>query len=378
MRVVLDISSATPVRTGIGQTTYELAARLPWIASTVECLYYFRSWQHRPPRLPFMQRGPGGWLVEQRMPGPWLLTSWRWLGWPKADRWSRVADLYHAPAMFVPPTEKFPVVATIHDLFFLEAPHWADGAKWGDAYLAATLPRRLPGVRRIICPSPCVARQLLEHFGDRFEGLEQRIDVIPWGVSARWFVAPRRSERKILQRLGFERPYWIAVGTGARRKNIKGLLAGYALACARRRDVPDLLCIGSPPPGVTQLPAGVHFLPYVDRTTLGLLVRHAHALVCASAMEGFGLPLLEAMAAAVAVVTTRRIGVLDFTGDECVWLAREATPEALAEALVAQLDSAQEDGQRRIRQARQLAGALTWRRTCRETYRAYEKALKSH
>lgn len=379
MRIALDISTATPRRTGVGLTTYQLAARLPFVAPAAEFLYLFHSLRQPVPRFVFFRRRRVK-IVRRRMAGPLLLLAWEHLCFPSADMLGRGADLYHAAGMFVPPRHRIPVVTTIHDLFFLDRPDLADRSPWGDAYLARTLGKRLQASTAIICPSHITAAQVRRHFGHMVSGLEARLSVIPWGVGPRWFLPPFSDDKTVLSRLGINGPYILSIVGSSIRKNVSELLKAFPIVAEDSHFDGQLVCVGIRADEVSRLlgPATSRCLclPYVGQRELGVLMRNAALFVSSSYMEGFRLPVLEAMAAGVPVVTTPQVGVLEFTGPNSAAVTSDATAEALAH-FMGQVLSDSVLQRALVRHGRQAAASLTWRRTTRETLGVYEKAIKS-
>lgn len=379
MRVALDISTATPRRTGVGHTTYQLAARLPFVAPDAEFLYLFHSLRQPVPRFVLFRRRRVR-IRRRRIPGPLLLLAWEHLGYPSADVLARDVDLYHAAGMFVPPRHRLPLVTTIHDLFFLDHPELADHAAWGDAYLARTLAERLKASTAIICPSHITAAQVRRHFGDRVSDLEHRLSIIPWGVAPRWFLRPFPDDRTVLSQLGIKSPYILSIVGSSLRKNVSELLKAFRIFADDFHFDGQLVCVGlrnvNVQGSVGAATSRYVCLPYVGQHELGILMRNATLFVSASLMEGFRLPVLEAMAAGVPVVTTPHVGALDFTGPSSAVVTTDVTAEALAFSMTRVLG----DGDLKVtlvRHGKQAAASLTWRRTARETLNVYEKAIKS-
>ncbi len=375
--IALDISTVTPQRTGIGTVTAELAARLPFVSPEHEFLYVFHSFRQPLPRFPLLARRKVT-MLRRRIPGPLLLSGWHWADFPPVEILAPRAALWHAPGMFIPPSRHVPIVATIHDLFFLDAPHAAEKSRWGDSYFSKTLPRRLRHVSHIIVPSSLSAHQLRRHFGPYLAHLSEHVHVIPWGVGPRYFLRRFASDRIVLQRFGLEPPYLLTIGGNVPRKNMGTLLEAHRLLGAEYGLNMPLICVGATPPhraGLHSSGACVYRLPYVSRHELGIIMRNAAVYVSASLMEGFGLPQLEAMAAGVPVVSTAECGVFEFTGQGSACLVSDVSALSLAAALARVLT----DDALRVQFAtkgREAAARLTWRRTAMETLAVYEKTLK--
>ncbi len=368
MKIGIDISSATPARTGIGHAAHELAKRLARCPEH-EVVLVFNSLRQQPPA--FAQRR-GTTLRRRSVPGPALLAGWRFAGWPPVETLAGRVDLFHSPATFIPPQRSGACVTTVHDLDFLDTPG-GPVRPLGSDYIAWVLGSRLGRVDAFLCPSRRTAESLLRHFGRRDPGLAARIHVVPWGVESRFFRPPEVDVGAIRRGAWDGRPYLLAVGDSAPRKDLQGLLRAHAILRAARPDAPGLLLVGvrdDELPADARATATVRGLGYVPRNQLPGIYQGAEAFVCASRMEGFGLPLLEAMAAGTPVVTTDAAGCLEFVTSASALAVPPAEPEALAAAMDRVL------GDPVLRAGLTAAGrasarSLTWGRCARETLRVY-------
>ena len=150
MRIGIDGSSILPQRTGIGHYTAQLLRHLARIDNENEYVVFLNSMRHAPAQEPWMDR-PNFEVRRGRFPGPGLLYLWRWFNRPPIDRLVGPVDVFHSPASYVPPQLYGAGVTTIHDLYFMRDPAVC---QWlGGRFLNATLPKRLPGVKRIIAAS---------------------------------------------------------------------------------------------------------------------------------------------------------------------------------------------------------------------------------
>jgi alpha-1,3-rhamnosyl/mannosyltransferase len=114
-------------------------------------------------------------------------------------------------------------------------------------------------------------------------------------------------------------------------------------------------------------------LKYVYQNELPQLYQTAALFVCPSLLEGFGMPILEAMAAGVPVVSTPDAGCIESTGSDSVLAADTRNPEALAEAMHRALTD-QALRQSLITRGIEAAGRLTWRECARRTMEVYRKS----
>jgi glycosyltransferase involved in cell wall biosynthesis len=255
----------------------------------------------------------------------------------------------------------------VHDLAFKLRPN---EVPWQQrAYFGALLGPSLRGAAAVLVPSEATRRDLMDCY--RIAGLDSRVTMVPEGVSPDVAVAPLPP--------GLERGFILAVGTVEPRKNYPRLLEAYRRL--RRESVP--IIIGDRP-GVPQLviagrpgwaygdtlerikaEPGVRYLGHVDDATLSALYESASMLAFPSLYEGFGLPLLEAMAHGVPAVVGEA-GALPELGEGAVVLV---DPEDVA-SIAAGLERLLADAS--LRQTLGAAGRLraadfTWERAAAAT-----------
>ena len=162
----------------------------------------------------------------------------------------------------------------------------------------------------------------------------RRIRVIPCGVDPRFFAATGEEAARVRARLGIERPYVLWVGTIEPRKNLDLALDAWAGLKASLREEFALVVAGpqgwAAPETMRRLragPAGVRYLGYVAEADLPGLTAGAAALFYPSLYEGFGLPVAQAMACGVAVVTSNGSSLPEVAGEGAVY----ADPRSVGE-----------------------------------------------
>ena len=305
----------------------------------------------------------------------------RWQhGWlPGALRRERI-DLFHAPAHWgVPWRSACPVVATIHDLADRELP--ALRAPAGFAASARHEAEQWLAVRRarrIIAVSEWTARSVTRQLGVAPE----RIAVTVEGAAAA-FDAPPSAAQIAAVRAGFalEGPYFVYVGGFDPRKNLGALVAALAAMPQERRMTIALAGAGG---GESQealkrdaaargVSRWLYFLGGVDDAALAALYAGAVAVVLPSWLEGFGLPVVEAMHVGTPSVVSTAGSLPEIAGDACLTFAPEE-PARLAEALL----RLAEDGALReglAEKARRRASLYTWRRAAEQTLDVYRSAV---
>lgn len=295
-------------------------------------------------------------LVTSRVPVPGrvLTECWSRFGHPSLDRWVE-ADIVHAPAYVIPPTER-PLVVTIHDLAFVRHPEWftSNGVRF--------FRRFLDTIRRsdasVIVPSDTTADDCAA------VGIEERrITVIPWGIDATP-VEPSAVE-DTRRRHELPERFVLYVGTLEPRKNLSTLAEAMALLSD---DIP-LVVVGPDGWGDVTVPGGV-MLGEVPGREVPALMAAATVLAYPSHFEGFGLPVLEAMAQGTPVVTTIGTAPAEIADD--AGLAVDTRDPTLLANTIRSLvdDSTTCDAMGDL--GRQRAATYRWSDTAKRTAAVYE------
>lgn len=306
-----------PVPGGSGTYVTELSRRLPAHVDLVSV----SAW-HRAPA--DAERAPGGRLRRVPLPRRALYELWQRSPVPRLEWSTGPVDLVHATTWAVPAT-RLPLVVTVHDLAFLADPgHFtAHGAAFFRRALSAVCER----AAAVVVPSASTARECLA------EGIEvERVHVVPHG-NALDPASPADVEQ-LRRRHGLTRPYVLWVGTHEPRKNLGVVGEAFRRLRPERPDL-DLVLVGPTGWGDVPLPSGddVHVLGRLSRSELAAAYAGATVFCFPSLREGFGLPVLEAMAAGVPVVTSAGTACAEVLGD--AGLAVPPTdPDAVAAALV--------------------------------------------
>ncbi|MFD2090365.1 glycosyltransferase family 4 protein [Blastococcus deserti] len=279
------------------------------------------------------------------------------------------ADVVHAPTLLAPPRAGRPLVVTVHDAVPWTHPETLTprGVRWHRA-MAERVGRSADAV---VVPTAAVARELR-----RWVALPERVVVAGAGVSGRLARPDDAADRAV--RAGAPRDgYFLSVATLEPRKGLDVLLAALA-AMPHERRLP-LVLVGQPGWGGVQplelardlgLRQGdVVVLGRLPDPDLAAVMAAAVAVVVPSRAEGFGLPVVEAMAAGTPVVTSDDPALVEVGGD-ATFVAPIGDVAALAAALTELVDG---PGLRRDMAARGLAraGQFTWERTARTLWDLY-------
>jgi glycosyltransferase involved in cell wall biosynthesis len=194
-----------------------------------------------------------------------------------------------------------------------------------------------------------------------------KVVTIPYAVGSEFHpVAGETDERATLSRYGVPGPYILALGNIHPRKNLARLLDAYLSLKQRRKSVPVMVWAGLERWDSGELiararAAGVVMTGFVAQEDLPALYRQALMLVYPSLYEGFGLPVLEAMACATPVVTSNTTSLPEVAGDAALTVD-PTNVEELAEAMAQLLDDTAL--QKKLGQAGlERSKAFTWTRT---------------
>ncbi|MEO8601335.1 MAG: glycosyltransferase family 1 protein [bacterium] len=285
-------------------------------------------------------------------------------------------DLFHATAYAVPRTWHVPVVLTVHDLTLLRHP------ELGTAALCRSVRRSAadaPRARLVIADSQATQRDLVE----LCDVPESRIRVVPLGVATDFVRQPAEVARaEVRTRFGLSEPYLLHVGTHEPRKNLPRLIAAYARLRAGNAAPPQLVLAGAPGWGAAAIDdaiarsgvaARIARLGRVAPAALPALYAAAEAFVFPSLYEGFGLPLLEAMACGTPVIASGTAALAEVAGDAAL-LVDPADVEGLAAAMARLLDDPALRHRLADAGARRAAG-YTWEHTARRTLAVYDEVL---
>jgi glycosyltransferase involved in cell wall biosynthesis len=285
------------------------------------------------------------------------------------------AQLLHCPLGVAPVRSKLPLVVTVNDVMAVEHPEWFTRANALQQRMV--LPRTLRSAARVLCPSRYTREKLVELLG-----LEpSRVEVTPYGVGAPFRPGPLSDAA--LERLRVSPPYVLSVGTLQPRKNLGAALQAFERVSAA--GAPHALVVvgarGWHDERILERLAGsaaedrVRLLGRVSDEELVGLYRAADCLLFPSLYEGFGFPVLEAMACGTPVLCSDRTSLPELAGDAAA-LVDPGDPDAIQSALTELLSSA---ARRRSLSAAGLARAagLTWDRCADLTLAAYRRALEA-
>lgn len=285
-------------------------------------------------------------------------------------------DLVHDPTgsmpLFLTRSHK---VATIHDVVPFIYPETSSHLDW--LIYRVWLPLAVRRLDAVITDSQQSKRDIV-----RFLPIsEEKVTVIPCAVNARYRPLATREIAPALSKYEISKPYILYVGSIAARKNLPRVLAAFA-RLLQTQSKWQLVIVGarkwksSPVYDTVKtlgLEAAVHFTGYVEEMDLPALYNGADLFVFPSLYEGFGLPVLEAMACGTPVITSNVSSLPEVAGDAAMLVNPHSVDEiwAAMTSILTQPDQANLLSQRGLRQA----AKFSWARTAEETVSVYERVL---
>jgi glycosyltransferase involved in cell wall biosynthesis len=281
-------------------------------------------------------------------------------------------DLCHFTNGIAPLSMRIPYVVTIHDLSLISHPEWHPRTRrlWMRRILRPCVAR----AAGVICDSEKTKSDLLEWISLD----HSRIAVVP--LSARdgfWGTCSRADKERVRTRHGLHRPFVLYVGNIEPRKNLVPVLEAF-----RTLDSQDIEFVVAGRPAwlcskvlraAEQNRARVRVLNYVPEEDLPALYQSALAFVYPSLMEGFGLPVLEAMASGIPVLVSDIEPLSSLVGN-AGWLLESGDIDGWRAAL---LESFQDRAKREhlATEGKRRAAEYSWQRTARETMEFYRHVL---
>jgi len=353
-------------RAGIHQYVYQVLRHLP---ATTGRRYTIYTRQTAAAGDPPNQRRRATRLPTERPPAR---IAWEQAVWPYAARRDRL-DLLHGMAFAMPRLAPCPAVVTIYDLSFVHYPDSFPALQ--RRYLELATANSCRRARRLITISESGRQDVHRVYGVPLE----RIDVVVPGVAGAYRPLPPEEVAAFRRRLELPERFLLHVGTLQPRKNVPLLLDALALL---GRDETPLVLVGGKGwlydaifarVAALGLERRVRFAGYVDDDDLPLWYNAAAALVLPSRYEGFGLPIVEALACGTPVVAANASSLPEAGGAAALYFAPDDADE-LAACLANVLDRPELATRVRVEGPAQ-ASRFSWTRAGQETAAVYDRAL---
>lgn len=324
--------------------------------------------------------GAERWIPERFQVRSVAANPWRRLGWDlarllRADEPDLVHVQYTAPLL-----TKVPTVVTVHDVSFLDFPEYFTPTR--RLQLALTVSRSVKKAARIITVSEFSRNAMI-----RVYGLEPaKVRVIPNAANPDFRVVGREgAHRRVKQSVHFDAPFIFSIGDLQPRKNHIGLIAAFAQLLTEHPQMPHHLVLAGQEtwfaPKVKEVARAsgfgsrIHFTGFVEDPELLQLYNACECFVFPSFYEGFGLPILEAMACGRAVACSNTSAMPEVAGGAALLFDPRQTG-AIKRALSDILMDTQLRGRLEGLGTRRAA-LFNWEKSARATLEVYREVVNA-
>lgn len=366
LNALLSSSGRNYRRTGVSRYIDELIRHLALVGGQTELIAYIsRDFE------------PASWdSVQLRrtalsVTNPAMRIAWELTTLPLKTRRDQL-DVFHGTVNALPAGLRAATAVTVHDLAFLRYPEQITAKRY--RYLKWMIGDSVGRADVVLTPSQATRSDVIDAFGTSPE----RVVVTPLGVDPRFRPASAESIETVRNSYALERPYVLAVGTLEPRKNLPMLLRAFA---ALHKEIPHDLVLAGPGGWLMDdieqsisesgIQGRIRRLGFADDGSLVALYSGADLVAVPSLYEGFGLPVIEAMATGVPVLTSNVSSLPEVAGDAAI-LIDPTNLESMIEGIRRGLRS--EDLRSRLREAGPARAAqFTWERTATKTLAAYQR-----
>jgi glycosyltransferase involved in cell wall biosynthesis len=371
-RVLVDATAVPADRGGVGRYVDGLLGALDTEAADIAVVCQRADAERYSRVAPHAEIIPGPAAIAHRP----ARLAWEQTGLPLIAQ-QVAAEVVHSPHFTMPLRVGRPVVVTIHDATFFTSPD-AHTAVKGTFYRSATR-TALRRATRVIVPSKATRDELVRVL----DADSTRIDVAYHGVDPDLFHVPTDADKaRVAARLGLHGGYVAFLGQLEPRKNVPNLIRGWARAVHWRDDPPALVLAGGSgwdedvDAAIAEVPSHLRVVRpgYLRFADLPGYLGGATVVAYPSHGEGFGLPVLEAMACGTPVLTTHRLSLPEVGGDAVAYT------EPGADEIAAALSSLLDDPERRqllATAALTRAREFTWAASAEAHLAAYSRAVQS-
>lgn len=289
-------------------------------------------------------------------------------------------DLFHATHYVLPPLRSRAVV-TIHDIIHLLYPQFLPN-RAALVYARVMIRRALRRADRIITVSYNSKRDLVDYFGI----VPSRVDVIYNGVSREFRPdVPEEERERVARKYGLRRPYLLFLGGEKPHKNVQNVVRAFGEARRLQPDLPHVLALAGPMPknsarinaliAALDLSAAIARPGMIDEEDLPGLFCGAEALLYPTLYEGFGLPVVEAMACGAPVLTSSTSALQEIAGGYA-YLVDPLDVDAIARGILA-LTTEPNVRADFVELGKKRALDFSWDKAAERTLEVYAEALAS-
>ncbi|MGB9641900.1 MAG: glycosyltransferase family 4 protein [Candidatus Ratteibacteria bacterium] len=276
----------------------------------------------------------------------------------------------------IPPFTRIPSVITLHDVSYLTHPEFFPFPEW--IKMKLLMPYSIKRAKKIITVSNFSRMEILKKYGD----IDEKICMIHNGVDEQFKPSDETKILKVLAKYRISRPYILSVSNLQPRKNLQGLIRAFSRILRNNKDFPCTLVItgkklwlydeifSAIEPATKEK---IYFTDYVENNDLIALYGGAEMLVYPSFYEGFGLPVLEAMACGCPVIASSKSSLPEIVGNAGILINPYSEQELSSAILTLHQDKnlQKELKEKGIKQAKKFS----WAECARKTIEVYKNIV---
>jgi len=342
MKIGVDMRPALSRKTGVGHYIYYLMKHLILQNAGHQYFLFSASLKDRFPADFLSGKEKNVSLIDRKIPVRFLNHLWHHYRYPPLDQLCGIPlDITYSPTPLILPGRKSLKIVTVHDLYFLTRPDHVTGEMKKD--YPALVKKNLLEADAVVCNSKTTLREVEEKLQIR----PRKARIISPGLPDGLLNASHLEENALRSQFKITNPYLLHVGMIEPRKNIPLLLSAFQRIRERGHQDLNLVLAGDRGWGWPEVESMVerhpfkdeiHVTGYLREDILASFYRHALMLVFHSRWEGFGMPLLEAMALGLPSVISAAPALVELAGEDGAVVCPDDTPEGLAAAITGLLE----------------------------------------
>lgn len=363
MKIGIDISQLVYEGTGVGQYTRRLVEELVRINTENEYVLFGANLRKKQMLDSFYETLPKNKTSKKFYSFPASLNEVFWNRWHKMriEKLIGPIDIFHSSDWVEPPT-KAKKVTTIHDLVVYRYPEYLPSK------IVATQKRKLEWVKKesdaIIADSDSTKDDIIKYL----DISPEKIHVVHLGVGNEFAPQSQDKIETVKRKYRIVKNFVLCVGTREPRKNLKRSIGAF-----QKLQLSDmqLVIVGNPGWGdEIQISKNIKVVEQIPISELATLYSGCVCFIYPSLYEGFGLPVLEAMACGTLVVTSNRGSLKEITGDHAIVVDPESI-ESISEGIKTALEFPVEKRKSKLESSKRHSKSFTWEKTAKKTLEVY-------
>lgn len=361
---------------GVGEYTLELLKNLLELDSKNQYIIFSNSFkQYNNQNFEWIKKYPNAKLKRFSFPNKLINFFFWYLNWPKIDNMIGSVDIFFAPNInFISINKSCPLVVTFHDLSFERYYRFfpLKTRLWHQYFVN---PRKIAkNAKKIIAVSESTKKDLEEIYNQD----PLKVKVIYHGISNDFILIDRKDSKiiKIQKKYNLPHKFILYLGNIELRKNIISLISAYKSIASKNPEIGKykLVLAGNISPLCKDIlrKEKISTCGYIKREDRPYIYNLASLFVYPSFFEGFGLPIIEAMACGVPVISSSNSSIPEVTGNAAI-LVNPHRPQEIAEAIESILTEKKLYNKMRERGLKQ-AQKFNWKKCAKETLMTIQNA----